>query len=154
MARSSPIAWNELVRSGCLLQRLLAAPLPPELANGEAAIRATEQFRTVYEPLGAQFVCVTIENLVTPQWWVDTDQVDELVREVPAEDDLDGLFDFCFAPGSIGHPLTLGMNGAVVTSRKCGLGMISPIRIAFACESPWVSWRLGGLDLRGDDASR
>ncbi len=105
-------------------------PLPPELGEAEADIRATEQFRTAYEPLGAQFASFTIENLVTPQWWVDMDHVAELVHEVPAEGDLEGLFKFCFAPGSIGQPLTLGMNGAVITSKRRGLGVISPLRIA------------------------
>ncbi len=105
-------------------------PLARELADAEAGIRGTEQFRTVYEPLGAQFASVSIENLVTPQWWVDAEHVEELVSDVPGEDDLDGVFDFCFSPGSIGLPLILGMNGAVVTSRKRGLGMISPLRVA------------------------
>jgi hypothetical protein len=105
-------------------------PLPTGLNPAEAEMRATEQFRTAYEPFGAQFVSVTIENLVTPQWWVDADHVAELLHDMPAQDDLEGLFKFCFAPGSIGQPLTLGMNGAVITSRKRGLGMISPLRIS------------------------
>lgn len=104
--------------------------LPLELAKAETRIRATEQFRAAYEPFGAQFVSITIENLVTPQWWVDADHVAELAQEVPGEDDLEGVFNFCFALGSVGLPLTLGMNGAVITSRRRGLGLISPLRIA------------------------
>jgi len=104
--------------------------LPPELAKAETRIRTTEQFRTAYEPFSAQFVSITVENLVTPQWWVDADHVAELATDVPAEDDLEGVFNFCFAPGSVGLPLNLGMNGAVITSRRRGLGMISPLRIA------------------------
>jgi hypothetical protein len=105
-------------------------PLPAALASREAAIRGTEQFRTAYEPLGAQFASVTIENLVAPQWWVDADYVETLVEQVPEPDDLEGLFDFCFAPGSITPPLMLGKSGAVVTSPTRGLGVLSPLRIS------------------------
>ncbi len=105
-------------------------PLPAQLAGLEAAIRATDQFKTVYEPLGAQFVSVSIDNLVTPQWWLDAEHVEELIQGLPAENDLEGLFRFCFAQGSVQPPLMLGTNGAVLTSRKRGLGMISPLRVA------------------------
>lgn len=105
-------------------------PLPARLASCEAAIRATDQFKTMYEPLGAQFVSVSVDNLVTPQWWLDAGHVEELLDDLPAEDDLEGLFRFCFAQGSVQPPLLLGTNGAVLTSRKRGLGMISPLRVA------------------------
>ena len=39
----------------------------------------------------AQFASVSIENLVTPQWLVDTEHVEDLVSDVPGEDDLDGV---------------------------------------------------------------
>ena len=123
MSRRAGAGIEPVVLSGIL------EPLPAELVRLEADIRASEQFRNVYEPLGAQFVAVTVDNLVTPQWWVDADHVDELAHDLPDEDDLEELFHFCFAPGSVDPPLMLGMNGAMVTSRKRGLGMISPLRV-------------------------
>src|SRR5947207_2554721 len=41
--------------------------LPAGLRERETTIRASEQFRTIYEPLGVQFVSVDVANLVSPQ---------------------------------------------------------------------------------------
>ncbi len=106
--------------------------LPTQLAGKEAEVRQTEQFRSVYEPLGASFASVVLADLITPQWWVDSAYVNELVGAAPAAGDDDALFDFCFATGRLEPPMLLGMNGAVIVSGRRGLGTISPLRVEAA----------------------
>src|SRR6266851_4647667 len=104
--------------------------LPASLEAQAAALRATEQFRTAYEPFGAAFVRVPLAELVTPQWWIDTEYVEALADAAPAEDDLDGMFSFSFASGSLAMPMHLGINGAAFASAKGDLGGPSPLRVA------------------------
>jgi len=106
-------------------------PLPPSLEAQAAALRGTEQFRTTYEPFGATFARVPLAELVTPQWWVDTEYIQTLTDAVPAEDDLDGMFGFSFATGRLAMPMHLGLNGAAFASAKIGdIGVPSPLRVA------------------------
>lgn len=107
-------------------------PLPAGLAHKEVSVRQTEQFRSVYEPLGASFASVLLADLITPQWWVDSSYVDELVGAIPSPGDDAALFDFCIATGRIEPPMLLGTNGAVIVSGRRGLGAISPLRIESA----------------------
>ncbi len=81
--------------------------LPPSLEAQAAALRGTEQFRATYEPFGATFARVPLAELVTPQWWVDTEYVQTLTDAVPAKDDLDGMFRFSFATGRLVLTATL-----------------------------------------------
>ncbi len=106
--------------------------LPAQLANREATVRQTEQFRSAYEPLGAAFASVALADLIAPQWWVDSAYVDELVSMVPAVGNDNALFDFCFATGRLEPPMMLGMNGAVIVSGRRALGTISPLRVEAA----------------------
>jgi hypothetical protein len=105
-------------------------PLPVSLEDQVSALRATEQFRTAYEPFGAIFAMVSLAELVTPQWWVDTEYVEALAAAAPAEDDLHGMFDFSFAMGSLAMPMHLGLNGAAFVSAKGDIGVLGPLRIA------------------------
>jgi hypothetical protein len=105
-------------------------PLPAALESRASVLRASEQFRTAYEPFGAQFVRVPLAELVTPQWWVDTEYVEALAQAAPAEDDLDGMFSFSFATGSLAMPMHLGTNGAAFASAKNDIGPPSPLRFA------------------------
>lgn len=105
-------------------------PLPASLQAQEAALRATEQFRTAYEPFGAVLARVPLAELVTPQWWVDTDYVETLADAAPAEDDVDGMFAFSFAVGSLPMPMHLGLNAAAFASAKGDIGGPSPLRVA------------------------
>jgi hypothetical protein len=104
-------------------------PLPVQLAAKEAAVRQTEQFRSDYEQWGVSFASVPLADLITPQWWVDLEYVNDLVAAVPAAGDDNALFDFCFATGRLGPPMLVGMNGVVIKSGRRDLGTISPLRI-------------------------
>ena len=104
--------------------------LPASLEAQATALRATEQFRTAYEPFGASFVGVPLAELVTPQWWIDSEYVETLANAAPAEDDLDGMFGFSFATGSLAMPMQLGLNGAAFASTKGDIGGPSPLRVA------------------------
>jgi hypothetical protein len=106
--------------------------LPPELAEREQTVRASERFRTDYEPLGATFVSVPIAGLIAPQWWADSAYVTELQATVPANGDEGALFDFCFAEGKLEAPMMLGSNAAVIVSGRKSLGTLSPLRLKSA----------------------
>jgi hypothetical protein len=84
----------------------------------------------MYEPFGAMFAVVPLADLVTPQWWVDRDYVDDLAVSAPSEDDLDALFDFSFAVGQLSRPMYLGLNGAAFASVRGDIGVPGPLRIA------------------------
>lgn len=104
--------------------------IPATAALNEARIRGTDQFRTTYEPLGAQFAMVEVDNLTTPQWWIDEEYVEELIEQLPPANDINGLFDFCFTTGALEAPMLLGTNGAVMRSSRRDLGILSPLRVA------------------------
>jgi hypothetical protein len=104
--------------------------LPAVLADNAAALAATDQFRTQYQPFGATFVTVKLSELITPQWWADTAYADELAASLPAEDDLEGLFRFSFTEGHLAPPMLMGTNGAAFASPRRELGALSPLRIA------------------------
>jgi hypothetical protein len=107
-------------------------PLPAALAPREQEIRASEQFRTAYEPFGSTFASVPIRDLVTPQWWVDTAYVAEFEADLPAAGDEGALFDYCFAEGKLEPPMMLGSNAAVIVSGRRSLGTLSPLRLKLA----------------------
>jgi hypothetical protein len=115
---------------GALPAAQAVEPLPASLEPQVNALRATEQFRTNYQPFGAVFAKVPLAELVTPQWWVDTEYVETLAGSAPQEDDLDGLFSFSFAVGRLDMPMLLGSNGAAFASPKGDFGGPSPLRIA------------------------
>jgi hypothetical protein len=102
-----------------------AAELAPRLAD----LMATDQYRTQYQPFGAAFATVSINDLIVPQWWTDTGYVDELTATVPAAEDLDGLFDYCFPAGQLDPPMMLGTNGAAFSSSRHHLGAVTPLRV-------------------------
>jgi hypothetical protein len=104
--------------------------LPASLEAQAAALTATEQFRTAYQPFGAVFARVPLAELVTPQWWIDTEYVESLAEAAPVEEDLDGNFAFSFATGSLGMPMHLGLTGAAFASAKNDIGIPSPLRLA------------------------
>ena len=103
--------------------------LPPALASRVGALRATEQFRTVYQPFGAEFATVGLADLITPQWWVDAAYVEDLANNAPSADDLEGLFDFSFATGQLSRPMLMGINGAAFASARRDLGALTPLRV-------------------------
>ncbi len=115
-------------------------PLPGQLVNEEAAVRQTEQFRSVYEPLGASFASAPLVDLVTPQWWVDSGYVDDLVSSVPAPGNDVALFNFCFATGRLEAPMLLGINSAIIRSGRKDLGTISPLRVEAATPDKVTFW--------------
>jgi hypothetical protein len=84
----------------------------------------------VYEPFGARFAVVPLADLVTPQWWVDTEYVESLAAGAPAEDDLDAMFDFSFSMGRLSRPMNLGLNGAAFASARGDIGVPGPLRVA------------------------
>jgi hypothetical protein len=106
------------------------AMLPAALEAQATELRATDQFRTAYEPFGATFAVVSIANLITPQWWIDSEYVETLAASAPEEDDLDGMFKFSFAMGRLARPMQLGMNGAAFASTRSDIGGITPLRVA------------------------
>jgi hypothetical protein len=110
-------------------------PIPAALAAREQEIRASEQFRTSYEPLGATFASVPIRDLIAPQWWADTPYIAEFQAALPAEGDEGALFDFCFAEGKLEPPMMLGSNAAVIVSGRKSLGALSPLRLKSASQS-------------------
>lgn len=105
----------------------------PQLEQRIAGLQATDQYRALYQPFGAAFAAVSIAGLITPQWWADTAYVDDLAAALPAESDLEGLFDFCFPEGQLAPPMMLGTVGAAFTSSRHNLGGISPLRVAQRC---------------------
>jgi len=104
--------------------------LPPALADQAAVLSETEQFRTQYQPFNAAFVKVRLSELITPQWWIDTEYTEELVASVPAEDDIEGLFSFSFTEGQLAPPMLMGTNAAAFSSSRRDLGGLSPLRVA------------------------
>ena len=72
----------------------------------------------------------SLAELVTPQWWIDTEYVEVLADAAPAEDDLNGMFSFSFASGSLAMPMHLGINGAAFAGAKSDIGGPSPLRVA------------------------
>ncbi len=107
-----------------------ATALPESLEAQASALRATDQFRTQYQPFGAVFAAVPLADLVAPQWWVDAEYVDVLTAGAPAEDDLDGMFGFSFATGRLARPMLLGTNGAAFASARGDIGGLTPLRVA------------------------
>ena len=69
-------------------------------------------------------------ELVTPQWWADAEYVEALAASAPAEDDLDGMFDFSFSMGQLARPMNLGLNGAAFASARGDSGSVGPLRVA------------------------
>jgi hypothetical protein len=106
-----------------------AGALPDTLGERVNAVLETEQFRAHYQPFGAQFATVTLDQMITPQWWVDSGYVDELAANVPAVGDDEGLFDFCFASGQLAAPVLLGTNGVAFASPRRDLGNMTPLRM-------------------------
>lgn len=104
--------------------------LPAALAPRVDHLRATDQFKMAYEPFGAMLAMVPLAELVTPQWWADTEYVDALAASAPAEDDLDGMFDFSFSMGRLARPMNLGLNGAAFASARSDSGNVGPLRVA------------------------
>jgi hypothetical protein len=106
------------------------AELPDTLSSRMKSLRGTEQFKVFYEPFGAQFAAIPLNDLITPQWWVDTQYVDELAASAPAEDDPSGMFGFSFSTGRLARPMNLGLNGAAFASARGDIGGPSPLRVA------------------------
>jgi len=106
------------------------AELPAPLAARADSLRATEQFRTHYEPFSAQLAVIPLADLVTPQWWVDAEYVDSLAESAPVEEDLDGMFDFSFSMGRLARPMNIGLNGAAFASARGDIGGPSPLRVS------------------------
>jgi hypothetical protein len=104
--------------------------LPTSLQAKAEVLQATDQFRMHYQPFGAVFVTVPLTDLVAPQWWVDTEYVDALAVNAPAEDDLEHMFDFSFATGKLARPMLLGTNGAAFASPLNDIGGLTPLRVA------------------------
>ena len=104
--------------------------LPAALAARVDHLRATDQFKMAYEPFGAMFAMVPLAELVTPQWWADIEYVEALAASAPAEDDLDGMFDFSFSMGRLARPMNLGLNGAAFASARGDSGNVGALRVA------------------------
>jgi hypothetical protein len=113
-----------------LVPGLQVSPLPDALSGRADAVAATDQFQVNYQPFGAQFAVVRLSELITPQWWADIQYVDELAAEVPAVDDLEGLFSFAFEEAELAAPTIIGGNVAAFSSARRNLGGISPLRVA------------------------
>lgn len=107
-----------------------AVEIPAALSSRIESLRETEQFKLFYEPFGAAFATIPLTDLVTPQWWIDTQYVEELAASAPAEDDLNGMFDFSFSMGRLARPMNLGLNGAAFASARADIGAPSPLRVA------------------------
>jgi hypothetical protein len=104
-------------------------PLPAELEDKAAEIRGTEQFRTHYELFGAKFYLVPLDELVTPQWWIDSDYVETLAARAPEPGDLPGLFDYAFPIGHLEMPMTMGPFAFQFASAKPDFVGTSPLRV-------------------------
>ncbi len=104
--------------------------LPAALSSRVDHLRASDQFKMVYEPWGALLAVVPLAELVTPQWWVDAEYVESLAASAPEEDDLEGMFDFSFSMGRLARPMNLGMNGAAFASARGDSGSLGPLRVA------------------------
>lgn len=109
---------------------LAVGAVPAQLEAKAKELRSTEQFTTTYEPFGASVAMIELAELVTPQWWVDIDYVDNLAGSAPAESELDALFDFSFAVGQLARPMQLGLNGAAFASARTDIGGPGPLRVA------------------------
>lgn len=88
------------------------------LGHAIAGVRQSETFRVEYEPHGVAFASVPISDLLTPQYWVDMDYVEELVGQVPAEGDDLALFRYCFSTGWLRPPTIIGGRIATFSSRR------------------------------------
>jgi hypothetical protein len=125
-------AWESRQTSkptGPAVTAIAARLLPATLDDQVTALEETEQFRTHYQPFGASFAVIGLEELITPQWWADSKYVDELAVNAPAAGDAHRLFDFCFSMGELAPPVLLGTNGAAFASPRRNLGSITPLRL-------------------------
>jgi hypothetical protein len=110
---------------------LSIADLPESVASQAQALVQSEQFRTHYQPFGVGGIgVVELADLITPQVWVDEQYVDELVGELPANDDDHGLFNFCFPHGRLGRPSLLGTSGGAFISKRRQIGGLTPVRVS------------------------
>jgi len=113
---------------------------PSGLADRIARLQETEVFKTQYEPFGGKVVSFDLRELITPQWWVDLDYVQELSASLNMYKGDKGLYDFCFPTSCLERPFVAG-NGVVLSSGRRDLGRVTPLRLEhFSPEKATISF--------------
>jgi hypothetical protein len=72
---------------------------------------------------------VPLDELITPQWWIDSEYVETLAARAPEPGDLAGLFDFAFPIGHLEMPMAMGPFAWQFASAKPEFAGTSPLRI-------------------------
>ena len=95
------------------------AALPHNLRELEDEVRARKTFRQYYEAVADyQFGLVPLRSLLSPQWPVDLDYVEELAGQLSAQPSEEELFRFALCEGSIHQPVIAGNQVLFTTSRR------------------------------------
>jgi hypothetical protein len=75
------------------------APLPQSLASYEREIRERVTYKRYYE--GSRLCLVPVQELITPQWYVNLDYIDTLKRRVPQPGQLQEALDLVCDEGGV-----------------------------------------------------
>lgn len=95
------------------------APLPSQLAAIEGEVRQRRTFKKYYEAAADyQFGIAPIDALLSPQWPVDLDYVDELASQLPERSSDEDQLRFALSEGSIHEPIIGGNQVLFTTSRR------------------------------------
>jgi hypothetical protein len=95
------------------------APLPSHLTAIEDEVRQRRTFKQYYEAVADyQFGIAPIDALLTPQWPVDLDYVDELASQLSERSSDEDQLRFALWEGSIHQPMIAGNQVLFTTSRR------------------------------------
>ena len=96
-------------------------PLPASLHTEIESIKTRPTYKKHYEPLAdCSFVLVPIESLLSPQWFADTDYIDELGSQLNKGMSMAAQLQFAMSEGKITEPIITG-NQVVFTSPRLDL---------------------------------
>jgi hypothetical protein len=83
-----------------------ALPIPDDLQHLAQEVRRRKTYQRHYESQADyQFCTVPIESLISPQWYIDLDYVDELKARLGTAPSTVSAFRFAFVEGQINAPL-------------------------------------------------
>jgi hypothetical protein len=93
--------------------------LPAHLKTIEDEVRQRRTFQQYYEAVADyQFGIAPIDALLSPQWAVDLDYVDELASQLPPAPSEEDQLHFALSEGSIHQPMIAGNQVLFTTSRR------------------------------------
>jgi len=96
-------------------------PIPVEAQPVGEEVQKRHSFKRWYEAVADyDFGLVPIASLLTPQWQVDLDYVDELAAQAPHPEDWSAALAFAMPEGTIGEPV-VSQNQVIFSSHRADL---------------------------------